>query len=76
METVEFTSSKDDRLLRRNGMPHRGLGAHRDERVDPSSRVDLLRYQDDRTIEEDARDVLVKDAEGFISNPRSPTCDR
>lgn len=31
---------------------YRRFGVHRGERVDPSSGVDLLRYQEDRTIEE------------------------
>lgn len=38
------------------------------ERVELSSRVDLLRYQDDRRIEEDAQDVLfVGRRDNFIS---------
>jgi len=51
------------------------FGVHRGERVDLSSRVDLLRYQEDRTIEEDAWDILVE-MPRVISNPRSSSCDR
>jgi len=58
MEIVEFTNSKVDRLLFSKNVLHRRFGTHRNERVDPSSRVDLLRYQEDRTIEEDARRML------------------
>lgn len=69
MEIVEFTSSKVDRLLFNKNVLHRRFGAHRSERVDPSSRVDLLRYQEDRTLEEDACNGIPVGYRGFYFQP-------